>query len=345
MSLIETRIQNLRAKSRLDKNELRPSVYGALDVFMQMSEDPAGILTPELKEKATMSIGSVLETPVFNFDAGITIGNARTLTIADSENTTKMKQITFATYAWGFTIVPSLYMNNEVSIQADFERKFNKYLYKFYETLDTASLAALAAAKTQVIKDKLAYTATGNILGATWAQRENVIGDINPMMSSNDYFGQIHVVGNGGIDSVVRKLAEKGLYNSENKQLEYSDKVFHFTSRLGNATGKYGTMYAVEEGQLGILTRFEREALLGTRSGDGHEWGITTLPLGNFPCATYYYDSVGDFSAIAGAASADMTRARKEHYGFAVDVAIITPYNSDPTTIASPILAIDIANA
>ena len=56
------------------------------------------------------------------------------------------------------------------------------------------------------------------------------------------------------------------------------------------------------------------------------------------------YDSVGDFSAIAGAATADMKRTRKEHYGFAVDVAFITAYNSDPATLPSPILAFNVSS-
>ena len=86
MSLVNTRIQNIRANSNLDKFEYRPSRYGALDAFMVQSEDPTGILTPELKEKARTSIGNVLETPVIDYDADITIGNTRTLTIADSEN-------------------------------------------------------------------------------------------------------------------------------------------------------------------------------------------------------------------------------------------------------------------
>ena len=62
------------------------------------------------------------------------------------------------------------------------------------------------------------------------------------------------------------------------------------------------------------------------------------------PVGTYFYDSVGDYSAIAGAATADMTRTRKEHYGFAVDVAFITSYNSDSTTLPSPILAFNVSS-
>jgi hypothetical protein len=338
MSLINTRIQNIRAKGNLDKNELRPGRYGALDLFMLQSEDPAGVLTPELKQKAETSIGNVLQTPVIDYDAGVTISNARSVTIADSENTSQLYTITFATYAWGFTIVPAMYMNNEISMQQDFERKFNKYLYKFGETLDSAAIAALSAAKTQVFGDLLQYTKTGNVIQCPWKLRENVIGDVNPMMAANDHFGQIHVVGNAGIESVIRKMSEKDVYNAENKTLEYSDKILHFTTRIANAGGEFANFYAVQGGSLGILTRFERECLLGTEMADGTSWSIDALPLLNFPIGTYYYESKGDFHTIGGAATADMDRVRKEHYGFAVDIALITPYVSDAATIAMPIM-------
>jgi hypothetical protein len=116
------------------------------------------------------------------------------------------------------------------------------------------------------------------------------------------------------------------------------------TNNLAATPGKYAQGYAINQGSLGMLTRFEREAILGTISRDGHEWGIATLPVLNMPCGTYFYDSVGDYSAIAGAASADMTRVRKEHYGFSVDVAFVTAYNSNQTANASPILAFNISS-
>lgn len=344
MSLVLTRIQNIRANSNLDKFEYRPSRYGALNAFMVQSEDPTGILTEELKQKARTSIGNTLETPVIDYDADITIGSTRTLTIADSENTSKMVQITFATYAWGFTIAPAMYMNNEIGIQKDFETKMMKYIYAFAKKLDEAALAALAANKTQVLKNPLLYNWSANAINAKWTERENVFGDLEVMMGANDFYGQLHLVGDPGVESIMRKLQQHGLYNDVNKQNEFGTKVVHLTNNIAAAEGKYAQGYAVNAGSLGMLTRFERDCLLGTVSGDGHEWGIATLPLLNMPVGTYFYDSVGDYNTIAGAATADMTRTRKEHYGFAVDVAFLTAYNSSPSTLASPILAFNVSS-
>jgi len=344
MSLVNTRIQNIRAKSNLDKNEIRPSRYGALDLFKTQSDNPAGILTPELKEKAAKSIGSTLQTPVIDFDGAISIGNTRTVTIADSENTSQMVDITFTTYAWGFTQVPALFHNNEIGEQADFEAKFMQYLNKFAATLDTAALTALSTAKTQVFGDLLTYTETGNVVIVPFSQRESSIGDTNVMMGANDYFGDLHIVGNGGVESTIRKMAESGLYNAENKTMQYSDKTLHFTPRLANGVDEFANMYAVEGGSVAVLPRFEVEALRGTKTKDGHEWGIETLPMINFPIGTYEYESVSSQTTIAGAASAHLDRVLKKHYGFAVDVAFLTAYNSDIATKANPIMKFTIAS-
>ena len=344
MSLVQTRIQNIRANSNLDKFEFRPSRYGALNAFMVQSNDPTGILTDDLKEKARASIGNILETPVIDYDGGVTIGDTRTLEIADSENTSKMVQIIFTTLSWGFTIAPAMYMNNEVKIQKDFETKMMKYIYKVAEKMDEMALASLAANKTKVIKNPLLYaTATGNV-SAKWTERENIWTDLEVMQAANDFYGQMHIVGDAGVDSIMKKIAQKGLYNTVNKQNEFAGKIVHLTNHLAKAEGKFAQGYAVMGGSLGLLSRFERDCLLGTVSGDGHEWGIATLPMLNMPVGTYFYDSVGNYSGIAGEATADMVRTRKEHYGFAIDVAFITAYNSDPETLASPIIGFDISS-
>lgn len=344
MSLVLTRIQNIRANSNLDKFEYRPSRYGALNAFMVQSEDPTGILTEELKQKARTSIGNTLETPVINYDADITIGSTRTLTIADSESTSKMVQIAFATYAWGFTITPAMYMNNEIGIQKDFETKMMKYIYAFAKKLDDAALTQLAAKKTTILKNPLLYNWSANAVNAKWTERENVFGDLEVMMGANDFYGQLHIVGDPGVESIMRKLQQHGLYNAVNKQNEFGNKIVHLTNNIAAESGKYAQGYAVNAGSLGMLLRYERDCLLGTVSGDGHEWGIATLPLLNMPVGTYFYDSVGDYSAIAETATADMARTRKEHYGFAVDVAFITAHNSDPEALASPILAFNVSS-
>jgi hypothetical protein len=66
-----------------------------------------------------------------------------------------------------------------------------------------------------------------------------------------------------------------------------------------------------------------------------------TMPSG-IPVSTYYYESVDDYNAIAGTATSDMTRAYKEHYGFAAGVGFVTSYISDTDNRPTPIMKVQI---
>jgi hypothetical protein len=101
-------------------------------------------------------------------------------------------------------------------------------------------------------------------------------------------------------------------------------------------------MFVVADGNVGVLTRVDREALRRA-SANFHEWDVVRLPFIDLPVGSHYYTAVGDQSSIAGDASADMTCNVKEYFGFSVDVAWIIAYNSDPTTIANPIMKAQIA--
>ena len=107
MSLVATVLNEIRIKNeKLDKNEPRLGEYGALDFFVQQSKSNP-LLTSEMKEQAIRSAGKTLKMPVINYDGAIAVSNVRSCSIADAENTSALVGITFATYAVGFTVVPS----------------------------------------------------------------------------------------------------------------------------------------------------------------------------------------------------------------------------------------------
>lgn len=343
MSLVATRLQNWRIENpELDRNMTRPLEYGALDFFIEQTDAPNSIISPNLRDRAFASIGNTVQVPVINYDGDVTVSNVRTCTIADDENTSALYTVVWTTYAVGFTMVPTLYMNNEITYQHDFERKMEKVCRALATTLDTAAIAALEAAKTQVYKDQLQYTVTSNVIEVPTQMSTEILGDLNPMMRANAYPGMLHIIGNAGVDSLIRKLAQHGVYNDVNKRMEYDNKVLHYTTQLANASGKIGSLYAVADGNVGVLTRVDREALRRA-SANFHEWDVVRLPFIDLPVGSHYYTAVGDQSAIAGDASADMTCNVKEYFGFSVDVSFIIAYNSDPTTVANPIMKAQIA--
>ena len=200
----------------------------------------------------------------------------------------------------------------------------------------------MEAGKTEVFKDKLNYTVKGNTIEVPTQMATEILGDINPIMRANCYPEYIHIIGNAGVDSLVRKLAQHGVYNDVNKRMEYDNKVLHYTNNVTNEEGKNGTFYAVADGNVGVLTRVDREALRRTRA-NFHEWDVVRLSYINLPVGSHYYTAVGDQSQIAGDATADLTCAVKEYFGFSVDVAFLVAYKSDAEKVANPIIKAEIA--
>jgi hypothetical protein len=346
MSLIATRVQALRIENPdFDKNMTRPQEYGALDFFLDQTYASSSIITPEMREASLNSMGKTLQMPVINYDAGVQVSNTRTCVIADNENTSALVTVVYATYQVGFTMVPSMYSNNNISYNHDWTRKIEKVTRALADALDKGAVAALEANKTQVFKDLLYYTKTGNVIDVSFDMRTEILGDLNPMMRANAYPAVLHLIGNAGIDSMIRKLGQHAEFNDVNKRLEYSDKIMHYTNNVTNEVGDFATAFAVEDGNVAILTRVDREAARGAGPVQGHEWGMVTLPFINIPVGSHYYNAVGDWSAIAGESTADLTCAVKEYYGFSIDVAFVVAYNSDPTTIANPIIKIAIDSA
>lgn len=343
MSLVATRLQNWRiANPELDRNMTRPLEYGALDFFISQTDAPNSIISSNLRDRAFASIGNTVQVPVINYDGDVTVANSRSCVISDDENTSALVTVVWKTYSVGFTMVPTLYMNNEIDYQHDFERKMEKICRALATELDKDAIAALSSAKTQVYADKLQYTVTSNVIQVPTQMATEILGDINPMMRANAYPEMIHIIGNAGVDSLIRKLAEHGVYNDVNKRMEYDNKVLHYTTQLTNESQKIGTFYAVADGNVGVLTRVDREALRRARS-NFHEWDVVRLPFIDLPVGSHYYTAVGDQSSIAGDASADMVCNVKEYFGFSVDVAYIVAYNSAPATVANPIMKAEIA--
>ena len=343
MSLVATRLQNWRIENEnFDKNMTRPLEYGALDFFIGQTNSANSIVNPELRDRAFASIGNTVQIPVINYDGEVTVSSSRSCTIADDENTSALYTVTWATYQVGFTMTPAAYMNNEISYEHDFRRKMEKVTRALATSLDAAAVAALEANKTQVFADNLGYTITGNTVIVPEQMKTEILGDTNTLMRANAYPAPLHIIGNAGVDKLVRKLAQHGLWNDANKQLEFEDKVMHFTTNITNASNYNGTFFAVEDGNVGVLTRVDREALRRA-SANFHEWDVVRLPYIDLPVGSHYYTGVGDQSEIAGAATADLTCGIKEYFGFSVDVAFVVAYNSNPATVANPIIKAQMA--
>ena len=142
MSLIATRVQNWRIENpELDRNMFRPCEYGALDFFIEQTNAPNSIISPNLRDRALASIGNTVQIPVINYDGDVVVSNVRSCVIADNENTSALVTLAWATYAIGFTMVPAAYSNNEISYNHDFMRKMEKTTRALADALDKGAVS------------------------------------------------------------------------------------------------------------------------------------------------------------------------------------------------------------
>lgn len=348
MSLVNTLALEFRAQSpEFDKNEFRVTRAGAFDTFKRQSDAPSSWLTADLIEKVRRSFGNTVKLPAINYK-DVTIRSTRPLTIAADENTSALYTISFTTLAYGFKMYPQQHFNNDVTYQQDFNKKFEAMIVKMMSTLEGLAVTQLDAQKTQVIGDVTGgHTFAGNVVSETAASLKDsyILSDLDPMMMSNDYYGMtMDVIGNPGFHSIMRRMEGFGDMNQEDKTLQFMNKTMHFTNGISNAAGKKATGFAVADGQLGIVTRVEPDSLASTRLADGHEWGTVLVPGLDLTFGTYYYENAVDASGLH-AGTTGLTRTYEQAFDFAIDVAFLTPYNSDAATIPTPIIKFDIATS
>ncbi len=348
MSLVSTLMQPLRTEylGTLDKNEARSSRYGAYDFFREDSARPDSIYDNDIRAKIKASFGNSVVIPVIDAKT-VTIGNVRSCTIADDENTSKLVTLTFATYAFGFTMYPGQYFNNDIKYQADFNRKLKNYLNQFAALLDSQAITTLESAKNQFWTGITAfYPQVANALQVTQAQKNDYYNNLQSIMETMDFYGKPHIIANTSGQPLVRRLVNQGAGNSINEEFQLSPYDWHWTNRIPNAGGIQSTHYAVQEGSTAFESRVDPDSLAGNSIGDFIEWSKVNVPIPNsaygIEMGSLYRKDCVDASGLQ-AGTAGLTATMKESFQWSVDVVFSTAYNSSPSTRYNPIVKTEIS--
>lgn len=343
MSLIATRMQELRIKSpNYYEHLFAAKEYGAMELYLRQTRDANGVASMALREGAVNSMGKTIKVPVLSPNFSATTGNSRSCTITNHETDSALVPLTWTTVTDSFVMYPNRYSNNEVKYMEHFAANLRDMYLRIWNRIDQLCVANLAANKTTVFEDLLNYTQSGNVVNGNWNDRESIVGDMKVLERANGYRGHINLVGNFGLISLANKLGRYGEFNEKNLNYEFADMSGFITGNITNANGKYCTLYAVPDGSVAILSRVSRAEAAGSNAA-GHEWGTVVLPMmEGLVWGTHYYESVGDVSIETR--EPDMTCDYAEHYGFAIDLAFVNGYNPDPTNIANPIMAADLAS-
>lgn len=340
--LVETYLQDIRIAfpNNLDRDEWRFTRYGLLTAAKEQTVHPLSIITEDLRQKALNSEGRSLEIPVMKKGA-LTIKNQRSCTIGDYENESAMVDVTWATLVTDFSMMKAQHHKNEVSYLQDFNKKMTLVKNLFAGAIENAIYTKLDTDKSAVygstlVGTGLKYELVANTLQVGATEQEYFFNDVDVIMNQDNFWSPDWLVlGSTPLMSPVRHYINQGAQNDENSQYQFGPYAFRFSNQVVDGAGKKATGFIMPYGSIGLLTRVNIDAKMGNKASDGTAWETAFLDVLGFEVGVMHKSKCDDKSNVAGLEHLEATMV--ENFQFSIDFALLTPYNSDSTTIAGSI--------
>lgn len=340
MSLINTYKLEIRTKipNPVEKDEWRFTRYGLLTSAKEMTASPNSIITTELREKAKQSEGRDLKIPVFKI-GDVEVKSVRSCNIGGLENTTEMVTVNWVTLVADISMKKAEHHKNEVTYLEDLNRKLMRVDNAFAKAVEQLIYAKLDTEKSQVYNSPLiggTYPLVGNTIQVAPAQQEYFFNDLEAILEGDDFYSMpFKVLGSTTLKPAVKHYGQQGQANDENLAYQFDGYDFRFSNHVVMGGGIKATGFCMTDGTLGIMTRINADAVMKNKAGDGTEWDTTFMERFGFEVGVMYKSKCDDLSGQAGLEH--LTASMVENWQFSVDVAILTPYNSDPATLPSNI--------
>lgn len=342
----------LYESKRLDKNEILFSRYGAYDLFMKQSMSAQSILTPANRKNAENSFGNTASIAVMDGD-GVSIGDTRSCSIDDVENTSHRINLAFTPYVWSWTMYPAQFRTGEqamnyIQYDADFLNKADRYTRELMRVVDIASRNVVEANKNTYWPSNIAtsyYPTTGNSLQISQSQKNDAFNQLAAVMEELDFYGSSDVLGSTSLKPLTTRLEAQGEGNAVNERFQFLLGNFIFTNsnRVTNGASMAATGYLIQDGNLAIFNRNNPDARakekIGGTSDPMIEWGTMMYPRLDMEVGTFYKRECA--TSISGMPSNLATL--RESFSFDTEIGWLTPYNSDPTTKQTPIVKFEIS--
>lgn len=341
MSLINTYRQEIRAKvpRPVDRDEWRFTRYGLLTAAREMTASVNSIITDELMQKAKISEGTDLKVPVFEIGDDVVIKSVRSCNIGNLENTTDYVTVNWVTLVADISMKKAEHHKNEVTYLQDLNRKLTKVDHAFAKAVEDLIYTKLDTEKSGVYNSPIvgsSYSVVGNTLQITAAQQPTFFNDLEAIMEGDDFYSMpFKVLGSTTLKPSVKHYGNQGASNDENLTYQFDAYDFRFSNHVTIAAGRTATGFVMSDGTLGIMTRINADAEMGNKAGDGTEWGKTYFERFGFEVGVMYKSKCSDLSGQAGLEH--LTASMVENWQFSIDVALLTPYNSDPASLAGVI--------
>lgn len=331
-------------QDKLDKNESRFTVAGALQQFQRQTEGPMSILTPGVREDIKKSAGLPVRIPVINSQA-VSIGNSRSCTIATDDATSAFVTLNFFTMVSKFTCNRAQFNFNFVTYQADYNRKLRNLIIAWMKYLDTYCRNTLETNKNIYFPAELTnyYPVVGNALQVPAADENDFYNKAQSILNQMDmYYAPPSVIADTSTEYLVNRIKNQSSQNATNLAFQLAPfNNWSFSNRVTNNSGIAHTSYIVPEGNLAIENRNLPDNIMKSNILNFKEWGEVMLPYLNMKVGTFYMRDCADASAFTG--EAILTQSLMDYFEFSTDVCVITAYNSSPSTQYSPIIKAEIS--
>ncbi len=341
MSLIATYLQEIRTKlpAPIERDEWRFTRKGLLQAVKEMTESPMSIISPDLKAKALDSEGRDLKIPVFTIGA-VNVTNSRTCTITGYDNTTEMMDVTWTTLVVNIGMKKGEYKKNEVNYLTDLNKKLRLADDAFCNAIETIILAKLEADKSIVYGSPIVtttYSLVGDAIQVAPAQQALFFNNLDAIMQGDDFYSQpFKILGSTTLLPDVKHYGNQGGANNTNTNYQFDAFDFRFSNQIPDGVGQRATGFCMTDGTLGMLSRINIDSEMGNKSTDGTIWEkARPFPQLGLEVGVQYKSTCGDLSAISGLEHLEASLV--EYWQFSIDVAFLTPYNSDPATKAGVI--------
>jgi hypothetical protein len=346
-NLVATVLQNYISsyEGRLDKNEQRPSNYGALKLAQAQTADPASILDAQVAANIEKSFNVSVQVPVVNYK-DITIGNVRSCALQTNGLTSALVTLTAVTYVWGFLAYPEQHYENYVSYQQAINKLMEAGLQKHAATIDAAVINQLETQKNQYFPQAMLdfYPQVANAFQVAQAVKNDFYNKLNSILETADFMGKANILTNPIGMPMVNRYTNQGQYNATNEAFQFIGYDWNQSNRVVNGGAPIeSTLYAVAPGSIAMKGRVDPAAKRRARIHESKYWDILpNAPYLNMDLGVFYQADCADASAIQASGLANSTRTPIESWEFSHDVFYISPYNSDPVNRYNPIFKAEI---
>ena len=351
MSLVNTRLLAARAAypSQLDRDELRKTRFGLIDVATRSNSNPNSIITPQVRQMLKDNWHSAnMQIPVMSRTA-FTATDGRDCTFGDAVGNSALVTPTYVTKTVKFSMVPAAAMDNTIGYEQEFRRLYEDAERTLAIEVEQAIYSALNTNKSTVYSSPLVgagndYPLAGDALQVSTLLRSNFFNQYQAIANADEFYGNFDVIGTPVLRADVNEFINQGAGNSVNQAFQFAGYNFSYSNYVSTTSGARTSGFIMPAGTIAMESRLSPEEKAGMETTTGIEWDNVSSELmpGMQLGVKYKSDCHDAYDGGAGRSGfAGDTSSLKEQWTLTCEFAILTPYNSNGATLAGSIHKFD----